>query len=61
MPDVLASMAISAPKTNKMFSEYEFSFAKLEGNMNDAIVSALQGVGVDSEGWMELFESLKSK
>jgi hypothetical protein len=61
MPDVLANLAISAPKTNKMFSEYEFSFVKLEKNTIEAIISALQSIGVDSEGWTEVFESLKSK
>ena len=61
MPNVLASMAISAPKPNRMFSEYEFSFVILEENMNEAIISALQRIGVDSEGWTEVFESLKSK
>jgi len=61
MPDVLASLAISAPKSNKLFSEYEFSFVDLEEKVKEAIISALQNMGVDSEGWTEVFKSLKSK
>ena len=61
MPDVLASMAISAPKSNKLFSKYEFTFVDLEEKMKEAIISALQNMGVDSEGWTEVFKSLKSK
>jgi len=53
--------AISAPKKNIMFSEYDFSLNKFEKQEMEAMTLILQCIGVGAEGWMEVFQSLQSK
>ena len=61
VPNVLESMAISTPQRNVIYSKYDLDLSRfVEGNIED-MISILHVIGIESEGWIEIFESLKSQ